>query len=71
MIRVVFMELARAIAAIIGTLGLVIATLILLFTNPVYALLPLAILGGILWWMVRRDQQVARDAEDTLLPRKR
>ncbi|MEI7926878.1 MAG: hypothetical protein WCI61_11925 [Chloroflexota bacterium] len=68
MIRVVFAELARPLLAIFVTLGLVLATLFLLFSNPVMALIPIAILGGGVWWLVRKDKQSIREAEDNLPP---
>ena len=68
MIRVVFLELAKPLAAIFVTLGLLLATIILFFTNPPLALIPIAILGLAGWWLIRRDQQAVRDAEDNLPP---
>lgn len=68
MVGVVFMELARPLLAILVTLGLALSTLILFFTSPLYALLPLSALVGFTWYMVRRDRQSVRDAEDALPP---
>jgi len=68
MVRVVFGELAKPILAIVGTLALLLTTIFLLFSNPPLAVLPVAVIiaGG--WWLVRRDQQAIRDAEDNLPP---
>lgn len=71
MIRVVFMELAKPLAAIFVTLSLVLAVLILFFTNPPLALIPLAVLVIAGWWLIRRDQQAVRDAQDDLPPHRR
>jgi hypothetical protein len=68
MIRVVFMELARPLLGIIVTLTLVLATLFLFFTSPIYALIPLGILAAGGWWMIRKDQREIREAEDNLPP---
>ena len=68
MVRVVFMELARPLAGILGTLALVMATLFLFFLNPPYALIPLSILGLGVWWLVRKDEASIREAEDNLPP---
>lgn len=65
-VRVVFREIGKPLLAILGVLTLVLSTLFLFFTDPVYALVPLAILGGGVWWLVRRDRQAIRDAEDNL-----
>ncbi|MSQ30252.1 MAG: hypothetical protein EXR68_07185 [Dehalococcoidia bacterium] len=66
MTRVVFVELGRPLLAIAGALGLIMATLILLITNQMYALLPIAMIGGGIWYMVRRDRRAAREAEAAL-----
>jgi hypothetical protein len=51
---------------ILGVLALVLTTLFLLFMNPPYAVIPLAVLGGGVWWLIRRDRQAIQDAEDNL-----
>lgn len=66
MIRVVFAELAKPLLAIIGGLTLVGATVFLLFSNPPLALIPLALIAGAVWWLIRKDQQAIQDAEDNL-----
>ena len=68
MIRVVFGELAKPILAIVGTLALLLTTMFLLFSNPPLAVLPIAVMVAGVWWLVRKDQQTIRDAEDDLPP---
>ena len=66
MIRVVFAELAKPLLMIAVALTLVMSTLYLLFTNAPLALIPLSLLGLAVWWLVRKDQQAIREAEDNL-----
>ena len=66
MTRVVLEEVAKPLAAILVVLGLVLTTLFLYFTHPVYALIPLAVLAGLGYWVWRRDQRAIREAEDQL-----
>jgi hypothetical protein len=66
MIRVVFAELAKPLLMIAVTLTLVMSTLYFFFTNAPLALIPLAFLGLGVWWLVRKDQQAIREAEDNL-----
>lgn len=65
-IKVVFGELAKPLLGIVVVLTLVLSTLFLFFMNPPYAVIPLAILGGGVWWLVRRDRQSIQEAEDNL-----
>ena len=39
-----------------------------LLTTLFMSVLPLAIVGGAVWWMVRRSRQVARESEGAALP---
>ncbi|MFA7250016.1 MAG: hypothetical protein WC273_10345 [Dehalococcoidia bacterium] len=66
LLRIVLIELARPLAAIIGVMALIITTLILFFSHPPFALLPLSALVGLGWYVVRRDQQAIHRAEDAL-----
>jgi len=65
-IRLVFVEIARPLGFLVLTLALLMSIFVLLFSHPVYALLPIAGLGAIIWWFIRRDRQRIRDAEDAL-----
>jgi hypothetical protein len=68
MTRVIFIELAKPLSAIALVLFLVITTVFLLFSNPVYAIVPGAIIAGLSWWLIRRDREAIREAQDSLPP---
>ena len=67
-IRLVFIEIAKPIGFLVLILTLIMSSMILLFSHSLLAVLPLSILGGIAWWVIRRDQQNIRDAEEGLPP---
>jgi cbb3-type cytochrome oxidase subunit 3 len=67
--RVVFGLLLPLLGVLFGVLGLVIATLMLFFRSPPLALIPLAILALIVWWVVRREKRTNEDEERRVLGR--
>ena len=68
-IRVVFEMLGPVLAVILGVLILVVLTFVLLFQFAPLALIPLAILGGGIAWLVRRDHRLQAEEERRLLGR--
>ncbi|MSQ30810.1 MAG: hypothetical protein EXR64_02125 [Dehalococcoidia bacterium] len=66
LIRASFIELGRPIVITIVLSGLVVGTMLLLFSYPIYALAPVSVLAGIGWMLLRRDRRAIRDAEDSL-----
>ena len=64
LIRAAILEIARPILITVALASLVVATLILLFSYPLYALAPVSVLAGIGWVLVRRDRRAIREAED-------
>ena len=54
--KAVFIALAVPLGIIALAVGLVIAAIMSLFTQPLFALLPLSILGVGIYYMVRRDK---------------
>ena len=60
------LEIARPVLITVVLASLVVATLILLFSYPIYALAPVSVLAGIGWVLVRRDRRAIRAAEDDL-----
>jgi positive regulator of sigma E activity len=67
--KVVFGLLLPLLGVLIGTLGLIMAALILFFREPVLALIPIAILGLGVWWLIRRDRRTHEEEERRLLGR--
>ena len=65
--RIAFEILAKPLAALLGALALFILFLWALFTNPVLALIPVAIGAAGIWYLVRQDRKAVKTLEDELL----
>ena len=63
MIKVVFQMLAPILGMLIGSLTLVVLTIVLFFQSPWLALIPLGAIVSGLRWLVRRDQRLHAEAE--------
>jgi hypothetical protein len=67
MIKVVFQMLAPLLGIMAGALLLLILAMVLFFRSPILGLIPLAIVGGVLYWLARRDRRAADEQERRLL----
>ena len=70
-VRVALTETFRPLLIAAGLVGLVMLALILLFVHPALALLPLAVLAGLGWHMIRRERKIVDEAIRALPPRYR
>ncbi len=63
---VVFGVMVPVLAALLGSLGMVVAAFYLLTVHPALALLPFAPLALGVVWMVRRENRIRREMEEQL-----
>lgn len=64
--RVTFAVLAGPLAAMFLVLALFLALLWTLFTNPILALIPAALMAGGIWYVIRRDKRAQATLKDEI-----
>ena len=62
-IRVVFGIMFPILSVLVGTLGLLVVTVLLLDRSPLFVLFPIAVVAATVYWLLRRDRRLHREEE--------
>jgi multisubunit Na+/H+ antiporter MnhG subunit len=62
----VFAVMGPPLALLLGAVALMVAVIFLLLTNPVLALIPLALIGAGLYFIIRRDRRIQAERETAI-----
>ncbi len=65
-LKVVIGVLVPPLLIVFGTVGLIVASLMMLLINPPLALIPVALLAGGAAILIRRDRHAADEAEERI-----